>query len=299
MLLSMLVGFQLLIFSMSTAQWMLLLRSAGVKAGAGEAFFAKLGGVSVNYVSLPIAAGGEVVRAGLIKKKSSGYGKVSATIAADKAIEIGTRLPAVAVGLFLISALAAKDSLLRPLGAGIAVLLVAVVAAGIVLLKRPLSTCDDYRGLHPGGTRRHPVLAAAQRLMPRLAARAAHGLSEFRASLNLVLARKKLLFGAVLFGFSASLIDVLQLSVLLYELGLTLSGAGLVMYAGSALQGSVAFLPGNVGGMEATSMFVFKILGADPGSGIVYALLLRAAQLVWNGVGLGYLAFRALRGRLG
>lgn len=298
-LVSMLAGFQLLIFSLSTAQWLLLLRSAGVNARAGEAFFAKLGGISITYVSLPISVGGEVVRAGLMKRKSAGYGKVSATIAADKAVEIGTRLPAVAVGLFMISAIAGSGSPLRPIGAGLALLLIGGVAAAIVLLARPFSGRAAVRGARWARAGRHGLLEAMGRLMPRTMARTVRGLAEFRESLRIVLGRKKLLVGAVALGFAASLIDVFQLAVLLHELGITLSGGALVMYASSALQGSVAFLPGNAGGMEATSMFVFKILGADPGSGIVYALLLRAAQMFWVAIGLGYLAFRALRGRAG
>ncbi|HUZ18622.1 MAG TPA: lysylphosphatidylglycerol synthase transmembrane domain-containing protein [Spirochaetia bacterium] len=285
-------SFQLLIGSLSTAQWSLLLRGAGIRVSPIRLFFARLGGSSVTYISLPVAVGGEVVRASLVKDRDNGYGALSATIAADKAVEIGTRIPAVSVGLIVLAVAAGQGTLLRPLSWALAAVVAAGLALAVVLTMRRRSRTDETT--RPTGR----FFAAFAKVAPKTHSRLAHGVAEFRDCLRAVLTKRELLAGAFALGVAASLVDVLQLYLLMRATAPGLSGGAFVMYASAAVQGSFAFLPGNAGGMEATSAFVFKLLGADPGSGVAYALLLRCGQLLWVAVGLAYVAYRAARGRV-
>ncbi len=96
------IGFQLVILLIQTFQWGLILREAGIYRGVWWTFWARTSGFALTYLTPSMYFGGEPVRASLYKSPAMSYQKVYATIALDKYIELGGKIPCITVGFSLL-----------------------------------------------------------------------------------------------------------------------------------------------------------------------------------------------------
>ena len=68
-----------------------------------------------------------------------------------------------------------------------------------------------------------------------------------------------------------------------------------VIYATVLIQHVIAILPGNLGGMEATHLFIFNVLGIGSTRSFVYTIILRIGQLTMVLLGILHILFRRIR----
>jgi len=127
--------------------------------------------------------------------------------------------------------------------------------------------------------------SAAERRLPRLA-RAIGGVRRTLGHLSAVSRPQKLPIFALpsLVGFA---IQGLAPMLLLADMGIALGvGESIVIFAFATLVGGASFLPGGLGGFEATMIGLLAATGVAPATATVATLLLRLTTL-WFGVSLG------------
>jgi uncharacterized protein (TIRG00374 family) len=262
--------FQFSILFLQTLQWYLIMREAGISRGLWRTFWARTSGFSLTYLTPSMYFGGEPVRASLIKNQSMSYQKVYATIALDKYIELFTKLPCILVGFSLLIFLAhPSTTLIIIAGAILAVLIVFFV----FLMTR----------LFSGGqfivrfTKR--MLKPFIRLNPRLIVKMVRAMREFAHDLHEIIERKKIFYLAMLLGFAVSVVEVFQTYYILSVLGHAYLPHCFVIFSTVVIQGLIGLLPGNLGGMEGTHLFIFNILWIGSAQSLVYTIILRIGQM--------------------
>ncbi len=103
----------------------------------------------------------------------------------------------------------------------------------------------------------------------------------------------------MLAGVAVAVVEVLQTYYILLVLGHPSLPNSFVIFATVVVQGLIGLLPGNIGGMEGTHLFIFNLLriGSDPS--LVYTLILRIGQMTMVLLGLlNIFAWRVDRARV-
>jgi uncharacterized protein (TIRG00374 family) len=286
-----LVLFQLSILVLHAVQWDLLLREAGIGRGLWKTFWSRTSGFALTYLTPSFLFGGEPVRAKMYKDAGMGYDKLSATIVLDKYIELSTKIPCILVGFAFLIMLA------RPRLAVIlftAAVLGVIIGFLVVLLAKMFT--DDQLSLRL--VRR--LLRPLARFNPRLFDKVINAVSGFGASLHLIIRKKKVFYLALLIGLAITLIEVFQTFYILGVLHQSSLPDSFVIYATVLIQHIISILPANLGGMEATHLFIFNVLGLGSTQSFVYTVILRAGQLFMVALGvMNILVRRVGRARLG
>ena len=277
--------FQLAIQFLHAVQWELILHEAGIARGLWRTFWARISGFAITYLTPSVTFAGEPVRATLYKDSSMRYGIVYATVALDKYIELFTKLPCIAVGFSFLIFLAHPGRAL-------------IVVAGCILLGFFGFFIFLAAKLLGGGQfivrlfRR--LLSPLERFKPDILAKIIQALTEFSTSLHEIIRRRRTFYFAMLTGIAIAVIEVLQTYYILGVLDNPNLTQSFVIYATVLIQHAIAFLPGNLGGMEATHLFIFNVLGIGSTRSFVYTIILRLGQLTMVLLGFMYVLIRRI-----
>jgi glycosyltransferase 2 family protein len=264
------LAFQLSILLLHTVQWRLILREAGIARGFWRTFRARISGFALTYLTPSMMFGGEPVRATLYKDGAMSYERLYASIALDKYVELVTKLPCITVGIAFLIILVQRGILLIALAS----VLLLVFFGFFIFLMGKLFTSEQF--ILRFFTRLSRPL---ERLNPRLRERIIQVIKEFSTDLHAIIRRRRIFNLALLTGIAISGIEVLQTWYILRVLGQGTLGQSFVIFATVLIQHVIAILPGNLGSMEATHLFIFNVLGIGSTRSFVYTIILRLGQL--------------------
>ena len=271
------LGFQLAILLIQTFQWGLILREAGTYRGAWLTFWARTSGFALTYLTPSMYFGGEPVRASLYKSGKTTYQKVYATIALDKYIELAGKIPCILVGFSILVYFVHTGTLLIIVAGTI----LAVFIGFFIFLIAKLFSSETFIV-----TFFKRLLRPITRINPRLAVKVVKAMREFAKDVHTLIRRRKIFYLAMAAGMRVASVEVLQTLYILYVLGHPSLPNSFVIFSTVVIQGLIGLLPGNIGGMEGTHLFIFNILrvGSDPS--LVYTIILRIGQMTMVLLGL-------------
>ena len=272
--------FQLAILATQTFHWALILKEAGIYRGFWWTFFARVSGFAFTYLTPSMYFGGEPVRASLYKDRLMSYEKVYATIALDKYIELGAKIPFIIAGFSLLVYFVHTGAVLIGVAGFILLVLIALFLLVIVKLfsSRTFIVTASKRVLRP--------LAL---INPRLAVKVLRSIREFARDVHEIIRRRRIFYVALAAGLLVALVEVLQTYYILFVLGHPSLPNSIVIFSTVIIQGLIAILPGNIGGMEGTHLFIFNLLRIGSNASIVYTLILRLGQMTMVLLGLGFI----------
>jgi uncharacterized protein (TIRG00374 family) len=264
------LGFQLVLQFLGTAQWMLILREAGISRGPWRVFWSKLSGYSVTYLTPSMYFGGEPVRAALYKDAAMSYQRVYATIALDKYIELFGKMPCILIGFSLL--------LLRvhtgwPVLVLASILIFASVGFFLFLTVKLFSSRTFIVTLSK------KLIRPLARVKRRTAVKVLRAIREFAKDVAEVIHKKKVFYVAMVLSVLYAVVEVFQTYYLLTVLGTPDIYDSFIIFASVVVQGLIGFLPGNLGGMEGTNLFVFSILWLGSTPSLIYSIILRMGQM--------------------
>lgn len=283
-----LVLFQVAIISLHSLQWGMLLAAAGIRTRVWPLLGARFAGAAVSFLSPALSVGGDLVRAALLEVPHADSGRLYATVAIDKYVELATRLPIVAAGLGV---------LLLRMGHGSMVLVAPLLAFALLVLLGGAGLSALLRRGPRTAAMTDRALKMLGRVLPRLAGRLRHGGGRLAAWPLLQSPARLIPVFAV--GILAAGTELFQIECLLGGLGFGGAAGAAAMLAASVLGGILSIAPGGAGSQEAAGVLTCTLLGGGAATGVVYSLLMRAGQAAVVLLGLGYLVYRRLRrGRL-
>lgn len=264
------LGFQLLLQLLGTFQWSLILREAGISRGPWRAFWSKMSGYSVTYLTPSMYFGGEPVRAVLYKDDGMSYQRVYATIALDKYIELFGKLPCILIGFSLL--------LLRVhTGWPVIALASLLIFSSVVLFL--FLTVKLFNSRTFIVTFAKKLIRPFTRINRRAAVKVLRAMREFARDVAEVIRKKKVFYLAMILSVLVAVVEVLQTYYLLTVLGTPDIYDSFIIFASVVVQGLIGFLPGNLGGMEGTHLFVFSILWLGSTQSLIYSIVLRMGQM--------------------
>lgn len=271
------LGFQFAILLIQTLQWGLVLREAGIFRGVWWTFRSRVSGSALTYLTPSMYFGGEPVRAGMYKNSMMTYQKVYATIALDKYIELAGKIPCIIVGFSVLVYFVHRGTLLIIVSG---TFLVAFIGFFIFLIAKLFSSETFIVTFFKR------VLRLIARINPRTAVKLLKSIREFALDVHTLMGRRKIFYAAMAAGVSVAVVEVLQTFFILDVLGRASLADSFVIFATVVIQGLIGILPGNIGGMEGTHLFIFNVLsiGSDPS--IVYTMILRMGQMTMVLMGL-------------
>jgi uncharacterized protein (TIRG00374 family) len=272
--------FQLAILVIQTLQWGLILKEAGIYRGFWWTFFARVSGFALTYLTPSMYFGGEPVRASLYKDRFISYQKVYATIALDKYIELGAKIPCIVVGFSLLVYFAHTGTVLI-LVAG--TILLAFIGLFLLLIVKLFSSRTFIVTFFKG------VLRPFARVNPRLAVKVLRSIREFALDVHEIIRSRRIFYLAMAAGVLVAVVEVLQTDYILFVLGHPSLPNSFVIYCTVVVQGLIGLLPGNIGGMEGTHLFIFNLLRIGSNASLVYTLILRMGQMTMVLLGLGFI----------
>jgi glycosyltransferase 2 family protein len=282
--------FQIAILLIQTFQWGLILRQAGIYRGVWWTFWSRISGFALTYLTPSMYFGGEPVRASLYKDCTMSYQKVYASIALDKYIELASKIPAIIVGFsLLVYFVHTGTALIVVSGALLAVFIGFFVFLIVKLFNSEKFIVNLFKKL----------LRPVARLNRRAAVKVLRSMREFAVDVRTIIRRRRIFYLAMAAGVLVSLVEVLQTLYVLSVLGHASLPNSFVIYTTVVIQGLIGLLPGNIGGMEGTHLFIFNVLriGSDPS--IVYTIILRMGQMTMVLIGLlNIFAWRFERARV-
>ncbi len=264
------LAFQLGIMAMQTVQWELILREAGISRGIWRTFWSRLSGFSLTYLTPSMYFGGEPVRASLYKDPRMSYQRLYATIALDKYIELATKFPCIIVGFSFLVFLA-HPSITLVLVAG-AILLVCIGFFVFVITRLFNGRTFIVRLFKR-------LLRPVARINPRVAVRVLRAMREFAEDVEELIRRRKIFYLAMLLGILVAVVEVFQTYYILAVLDHVNLAHSFVIFSTLVIQGLIGLLPGNLGGMEGTHLFIFNVLGIGSSRSLVYTIILRIGQM--------------------
>jgi uncharacterized protein (TIRG00374 family) len=274
------LSFQLAILILQTLHWGLILREAGIYRGFWWTFFARVSGFALTYLTPSMYFGGEPVRASLYKDRLMSYERVYATIALDKYIELGGKIPFIIVGFSILVYFVHTGTFLILVSGAI---VIGFIGLFLLLIVKLFSSRTFIVAFFK------PFLRPVARINPRMAVKVLRSLREFALEVHEIIGRRRVFYGALLLGLSVGAIEVLQTCYILFVLGHPSMPNSFVIFSSVVIQGLIGLLPGNIGGMEGTHLFIFNLLRIGSSASLVYTLILRMGQLTMVLLGLGFI----------
>ena len=267
------LGLALLNFFLRGIRWHYMTRRTGINARAGHSMQVYVAGFSMGVTPARL---GEMIRIFFMKRDlGTSYARGFSVLFADRLGDL--------FALFILALLAAASQATSP---GTRLLVAGTVAVGIFLLmSRPVVLMQLVTTLHS-------LLPVARR-----------GFAAIRRSLRLgiPLYQPRAFTIALTLGTAAWLAEGIG-----FHVALTAMGASIMpfqawsIYATATLVGALLFLPGGLGGFEATALILLLPLGIDTPTAIASIALIRLCTL-WFSVLVGWLVLvpllAGLRGR--
>jgi glycosyltransferase 2 family protein len=229
---------------------------------------ARCAGDAVNVLSAVAAVGGEAVKAWVLRREIPYEESVPSLIVSKTAETVG-QVPLLALGILLAWAGEVGGSVLRM--ALVYLLLAEVIgAAGLLGVQiagglRKAGRLLAWAGI--GGT------PHAARLDERLRGFYRHEWRRFLVSVGLY--------------FVGWLLGAVQAFLILRSLNLpaSLATATVIEALWSGVRFATFYVPASLGTLEGANAMAFSACGFSPGAGLAYALVSRASQVVWIGLG--------------
>ncbi len=240
-------------------------------------FGARLAGEALNYLSIAGPLLGEPVKASLLRGVRFVPGLAS-TLLETTVNGMAATLVAV-TGLVLLVLSGGPGHVTRYASAAAIVILSALVFGFLYLLKR-----------------RAPFLTASYRRLSRIPKLSSEQLGEKLAMIeermHQLSFEKPGRFAAIfLLSFATQGLALLEIYVVLFALGVSLSFASILVIEGftKIAKAVFFFVPTRIGADEGSSAGIFALLALSPSGGVLLALARRLRALFWSAIGLGFL----------
>jgi uncharacterized protein (TIRG00374 family) len=263
-------------------RWQGVLAGLGLRVALARLTVFRAAGQSLSGLIPSAKLGGEPLRAWLLARDRVAAGTAIASVAVDRALEMGAGAPFT----FLFAALLLRRGVPELQGAFVGVTLgVAALALGIGVTVRRLGRGEGLvtavaraTGLDRLGIVRGQlgVLADAEEAAGRL------------------VRQPRRLAWAFALGAAANVAVCVEYALLLAAFGLPASPLAVVAAMFAAGAAHALPVPGAVGTLEGAQMWIFSMLGHPPEVGLAVGLAVRLRELVWMLPGLVYLAARGL-----
>lgn len=246
-------------------RWQLYLRALGSDVPNGASALIYLSGFA--FTATPGRAG-ELLRGVFLQKRGTSFVQSTAAFISERLSDLGALLVIALPGLLLFSANIAA-----------AALLCATVGVFALVVGRRLAPALAVR-FAPKGSRLHGLLQGGAGLF-----------AEWKRCHT----PRGLVFQASGLSLLAWMTEALSFALILHLLGLHVALPNAIfIYAASLIAGALSFLPGGLGGTEATMLGLLTASGVSPSEAVAATLLMRLTTL-WFAVGLG--ALLAVGGR--
>lgn len=270
------------VFVVHALRWRLLLAGLGTHRMLGRLTAYRAAGQSLSSLVPSGKLGGEPLRAFLLARDGVTGTRAIASVAVDRALEIGAAAPFA----FLYAALLLRRGVPELEGALASVTIaVAALAAGIAVTVRRLR-------------RREGLVTAVARSTGlgrlRLVRQNMEVLEAAEEDVTRLIHQPGLVGRAFALGLGANVLVFVEYHLLLAAFGLPASPLATVAVVFATGAAHSLPVPAAVGVLEGAQIFVLGTLGHSPEVGLAVGLAVRLRELIWVLPGLVYLAGRAL-----
>lgn len=273
----------ILIMGTYALRWQSVLSAQGHRITFKNAFFYKLVGYAVSYLTPGAKVGGEAVRAGLLKRQGLTFQEGLSSVVIDKILELST-----SGFFFVVGAVVAFSTHDFPIAMKAATL---VVSGWLLLLltyfyyrmlkgKECFTTIFTFLGLHKG--KKGKTIEKKLRAFEALLIKFYHkDRKKFLVSIAISLISWLLMF--VEYKLILVILGIQHTTFMQLFLIITFIGAAYLIPVPMAL-----------GALEAGQLSVFSIIGYKDTAGIALALITRTKDLVWTAIGFIALSYYGL-----
>jgi uncharacterized protein (TIRG00374 family) len=272
-----LIVLNVLIFALISLRWWLILRAQGYEQSFVSLISYRLAGFGVTYFTPGPQFGGEPLQVYLLNQREgieTSAAAVSVTV--DKLLELLANFTFLLVGVAVIIF---GGSLAGTTSAGLIFLpliLLAIPAAYLIALRR----------------RKHPISSAASKLENRFFkysrfTRVNKTLKETESLVSEFCQENTLdLLAAAALSIGIWILMVLEFSLMLGFLGVSVSLAKVLIALTAARIAFLLPLPAGLGTLEAGQVMAMGMIGVNPVVGITLTLLIRIRDILFGGLGL-------------
>lgn len=259
-------------------RWHFILKAMYPNINVWRLCLHRLGGFGVSYFTPGPQVGGEPIQLGLLNQEGVPTAVGLASIGLDKLIEVCVNLMVVLLGLILVANanLSIQNGYwgigLSIVGLGVPLALLGAMWFGVTPLR------DGLRAIQLA--QRFPRL---NHLIQVIEQSEANGIILLQTHPRTTL---------IAFGISCISWVGLLLSywLMAYFIGIRLMPMELISLLMAQQVAFLLPLPGGLGALEASQTFMFGLLGYDPSIGITLSLLMRARDVAFGVLGLGWVA---------
>ncbi|MEX0787664.1 MAG: lysylphosphatidylglycerol synthase transmembrane domain-containing protein [Anaerolineales bacterium] len=256
------------------SRWWMILRAQGHRISIVKVSGYRLAAFAINYFSPGTHVGGEPLQVYLLAKRHGIPARQgAASVLLDRSLDFTANSLFTVIGLAVLIGLGLLQGFSGPGFLIVSLVLLALPIAYLVLVGR---------GVHPLSSVVESFARRWTRLAPgaRFLREAEETVGEFCRD-----SPRALAFGLALSGLSW-LVLILEYSVMLRFLGLSLDLAGTVAALTAGRLALLVPLPGALGVLEGSQVLALTALGHMPAEGAGLGLVIRARDLVFAGAGL-------------
>ncbi len=272
----------LLIASMLTLKWKVILNAHGVDVPYNRLFMYRLAGYSVSYLTPSAHVGGEPIRAYLLQTEKVPINTAFSSVIIDKAIEIFTDIMFFFFGVLIILNSFTVEPTMKIIILGISlglILLVGIFIGGI--LGKQSMFVSIFRFLRLNKIK---SLKAAEQNLADIERQIEEFYRQRKDSFLIIFIIMIILWGLMFLEYRFALLMLAEVASPV-QIFLILTGVGLAY--------SIP-IPAAVGTLELGQLSAAKVLGLSATTAIGLAFIIRARDLIWTVLGIIFLGINQL-----
>jgi len=272
-----------LIAAFLTLKWAVVLDAQGERVPFGRLFAYRLVGYSVNYLTPTMHVGSEPIRAYLLNREGIPTHKAASNVIIDKSVELLTDVTFFVLGALVILNSVAVSERAKTVMLAVSLLLMLLMGGFVVgILARGSLFVWVFRALRLDRIKR---LRGAERSLRRIE----RGVEDFyrrRPRHFLALVGLMILLWGLMWLEYWSLLRFLGHAASPLQILLILTGVGIAYSLP---------VPAAMGTLELGQLSAAKVLKLGSVTGVTLSVIIRARDLVWTAIGIGFMAVYSFR----